>query len=110
MMKIAHPYLPPRPADAPPEPELWRPGVLEEMATQAGLAPGEAFDITWAYEYPDEETLGRALMAPAGIAVLVGPEREAEVRTAIVEGLTPFRTAQGSYRLQNEFRCLIARA
>jgi SAM-dependent methyltransferase len=110
MMKIAHPYLPPRPPDAPPEPELWKPGVLEQMATQAGLEPGEAFDITWAYEYPDADTLGRAMVAPAGIAVLVGPEREAEVRTAIVEGLGPFRTKQGSYRLQNEFRCLIAHA
>jgi SAM-dependent methyltransferase len=110
MMRIAHPYLPPRPPDAPPEPELWRPGVLEEMATRAGLEPGEAFDISWAYEYADSETLGRALMAPAGIAALVGPEREAEVRAAIVDGLAPFRTGQGSYRLRNEFRCLIARA
>jgi SAM-dependent methyltransferase len=110
MMKIAHPYLPPRPPDAPPEPEFWRPGILEKMATKAGLEPGEAFDITWAYEYPDAETLGRALIAPAGIAVLVGPDHEAEMRTAIVEGLAPFRTAQGSYRLQNEFRCLITRA
>jgi len=110
MMKIAHPYLPPRPADAPPEPELWRPGVLEGMAARAGLAPGEAFDLTWSYEYPDSETLGRAMMAPAGIAALVGPEREDEVRTAIVEGLEPYRTDEGSYRLENEFRCLIARA
>jgi SAM-dependent methyltransferase len=110
MMKIAHRFLPPRPPDAPPEPELWRPGVLEEMATEAGLRPGEAFDVTWAYEYPDAETLGRAMLAPAGIAALVGPEREAEVRAAIVDGLARFRTEEGSYRLQNEFRCLIARA
>src|SRR5215218_8339933 len=95
MMKIAHRYLPPRPADAPPEPELWRPGVLEGMAARAGLAPGEAFDLTWSYEYPDSETLGRAMMAPAGIAALVGPEREDEVRTAIVEGLEPYRTDEG---------------
>jgi SAM-dependent methyltransferase len=110
MMKIAHPYLPPRPPDAPREPEFWKPGVLEEMATEAGLEPGEAFDLTWAYEYPDPDTLGRAMMAPAGIAVLVGAEREAEVRDAIVEGLAAFRTEQASYRLQNEFRFLIAHA
>jgi SAM-dependent methyltransferase len=96
MMAIAHPYLPPRPADAPPEPEYWRPGVLEDVATRAGLEPGEAFDLTWAYEYPDAETLGRALMAPAGIAKLVGPEREHEVREAIVEGLAGFRDPTGA--------------
>ena len=110
MMKSAHPFLPPRPPDAPPEPEFWKPGVLEGMAAQAGLEPGEAFDITWAYEYPDVETLGRAMMAPAGIAKLVGSGHEPEVRAAIVDGLAPFRTEHGSYRLQNEFRCLIARA
>jgi SAM-dependent methyltransferase len=110
MMAIAHPYLPPRPADAPPEPEYWRPGVLEDVATSAGLTPEEAFDLTWPYEYPDEETLGRAMMAPAGIAALVGPEREEEVRAAIVEGLAPYRTSDGVYRLENEFHFLIARA
>jgi SAM-dependent methyltransferase len=110
MMKVAHRYLPPRPLDAPPEPDFWKPGVLEDLATAAGLEPGQAFDIIWAYDYPDAETLGRAMMAPAGLANLVGPEREAEVRTAIAEGLARFRTEEGSYRLQNEFRCLIARA
>jgi SAM-dependent methyltransferase len=110
MMAIAHPYPPPRPADAPPEPEYWQPGVLEDVATSAGLSPGEAFDLTWAYTYPDEETLGRAMMAPAGIAALVGPEREGEVRAAIVEGLAPFRAPEGGYRLENQFHFLIARA
>jgi SAM-dependent methyltransferase len=110
MMAIAHPYLPPRPADAPPEPEYWRPGVLEELAAAADLRPGHAFDLTWAYEYPDGETLGRAMLAPAGLAALVGPERESEVRSAIVEGLAPYRTPEGGYRLENEFHCLIAHA
>ena len=84
--------------------------MLEELATRAGLTPGEAFDVTWAYEYPDEETLGRALMAPAGIATLVGPEREEEVRAAIVEGLAPYRRPEGGYRLTNEYHFLIAHA
>jgi SAM-dependent methyltransferase len=110
MMAIAHPYLPPRPADAPPEPEYWTPGVLEDLATHAGLMPEESFDLTWAYEYPDEETLGRAMMAPAGIATLVGRDREQQVRAAIVQGLANYRTSEGRYRLENEFHFLIARA
>jgi hypothetical protein len=80
------------------------------VATDAGLTPVEAFDLTWAYEYPDEETLGRAMMAPAGIAVLVGPDREDALRAAIVEGLAPYRTPDGRYRLSNEYHFLIARA
>jgi SAM-dependent methyltransferase len=110
MMTIAHRYLPPRPTDAPPEPEYWRPGVLERLATEAGMMPEQAFDLTWAYEYPVRETLGRAMVAPAGIATLVEPGREEELKAAIVDGLEPFRTPQGEYRLANEFHFLIARA
>jgi hypothetical protein len=46
----------------------------------------------------------------AGLAVLAGPEREGELREAIVDGLASYRSADGSYRLSNEHRFLIARA
>jgi SAM-dependent methyltransferase len=110
MKAIARPFFPPRPADAPAEPDYAEPGVLEDMATRAGLTPEAAFDTTWAYEFPDNETAGRALVAPAGIAAIVGPEREDELRQAIVAGLAAHRTATGGYRLSNEFHFLIARA
>lgn len=109
MKQIARPFLPPRPADAPPDPDLSQPGVLEALARQAGLTPETEFDATWAFEYPDAETLGRAMVAVAGLAVLAG-EREDELRTAIVDGLAPYRLADGSYRLRNEFHFLIARS
>lgn len=110
MKEIVRPFMPARPADAPPEPDYSKLGVLEDIATQARLEPEGAFDATWAYEYPDEETLRRALVAPAGIAALVGAGQEDAVKDAIVEGLAPRRTADGSYRLHNEFHYLIARA
>jgi SAM-dependent methyltransferase len=110
MKVIARPFLPPRPPGAPSAPELWRPGALEELAGQAGLTPEAVFDAAWAYEYPDEDTLGRAMLAPAGLGSIVGPAREDELRSAIVEGLAPYRTAAGGYRLENEYRYLIARA
>jgi hypothetical protein len=75
---------------------------------EAGLTPEREFDADWILEYPDAETLGRALVAVAGLAVLAGPEREQELRTAIVDGLTPYRTRDGSYRLSNEYHYLIA--
>jgi SAM-dependent methyltransferase len=110
MKEIVRPSMPPRPADAPPEPDYSKPGVLEDLVTQAGLTPQSAFDTAWAYEYPDEETVRRALVAPAGIAVLVGPDREEQVKDAIIAGLAPRRTSDGGYRLHNEFHYLIARA
>jgi SAM-dependent methyltransferase len=110
MKAIVRPFMPPRPDDAPPEPDYSEPGVLEDIATRAGLDPETTFESTWSYEFGDEETVGRALVAPAGIAVLVGPDREDEVKDAIVGGLGTYRTDDGSYRLQNTFHSLIARA
>jgi SAM-dependent methyltransferase len=110
MKVIARPFFPPRPADAPAEPDYSQPGVLEDLATRAGLVPGDAFDVTFAYEFPDDDTLRRALVAPAGIAVLAGADREQELGDAIVAGLAAHRAADGSYRLQSEFHCLVARA
>ena len=110
MKAVIRPFMPPRPADAPPEPDYAEPGVLEGIAAEAGLDPDCAFDTTWSLEFRDDDTLRRALVAPAGIAVLVGPEREEEVKDAIVGGLAPYRRPDGSYRLQNTFHFLLARA
>jgi hypothetical protein len=110
MKVIARPFFPPRPADAQAEPDYSEPGVLEEIATRAGLTPEQAFDVTWTLDFPDDETTRRALVAPAGIAVIVGPDRERELGDAIIAGLADHRTPDGHYRLQNEFHFLIARA
>ena len=44
MKQIARPFLPPRPPDAPPEPDLSQPGALEALAAEAGLTPESEFD------------------------------------------------------------------
>jgi SAM-dependent methyltransferase len=106
---IMRPYMPPPPPGAPAAFDLWQAGVLESIATEAGLTPERTFDVSWAYEYPDEESLGRAMVAPAGAGELVGPSREPQLRQQIVAALEPYRTEAG-YRLGNEFHCLVARA
>jgi SAM-dependent methyltransferase len=110
MKQLARPFLPPRPPDAPADPDFSQPGLLEALVTKAGLTAEDEFDTTWALEYPDEETLSRAMIAVAGLAVLVGPEREEELKTAIVDGLAAYRRTDGSYGFSNEFHYLIARA
>jgi SAM-dependent methyltransferase len=110
MKQIARPFLPPRPKEAPPDPDLSQPDLLRELASQAGLIPETEFDAAWAFVYPDAETLGRAMVAVAGLAVIAGPEREQELTNAIVDGLAGYREPDGSYRLSNEYHYLIARA
>jgi hypothetical protein len=50
------------------------------------------------------------MVAVAGLALIAGPEREQELKTAIVDGLAAYRQTDGSYRLANEYHYLIARA
>jgi len=110
MKQVARPFLPPRPTDAPPDPDLSQPGLLRELAVAAGLTPDEEFAATWTLEYPDVATLERAMVSVAGLAEIVGPEREPELTRAISDGLARFRRDDGSYALSNEFHYLIAQA
>jgi SAM-dependent methyltransferase len=107
---VLRPFFPPPPAGAPPAPALWQPGALEDLAHAAGLAPIDAFEHSYPMHYPDAETLGRRLVAAAGIAKLVGPDREPGVREALIAALEPRRRADGSYHLDNAFHYMIAEA
>jgi SAM-dependent methyltransferase len=100
------PFLPP----SEPGPALWKTGVLEEIATAAGLTPEDAFDVAWVYDYPDEEELVRAMLSPGLAVAAIRSSGEEAVRDAIVEALAPYRTPSGGYRLENEWHYLVARA
>jgi SAM-dependent methyltransferase len=89
---------------------LWEPGVLEGLAAQAGLVPERAFDLQWAYEYADEAELTRGMMSAGGFGAIAGGDRQDAARASIVEALAVCRTPEGSYRLDNEWHYLIARA
>ena len=83
--------------------------MLERIAAGAGLVPASAFDHRWAFHYPDDQTLARAMLA-AGTSRPGRAEQLLALRAAIVEALAPHRTAEGAYRLENEWHYLVARA
>lgn len=105
---IIRPFFPGFDPSAPPPPDLAAPGALEGLATAAGLTPAEAFDMSWAYLYADDDALARSLLSAGGVGDAAG-EREPEVRQELIEVLAPFRTA-GGYRLENTWHFLIATA
>src|SRR5688572_4429651 len=107
---LVRPFFPGYDPDAPPPPDLFVAGVLEEIATAAGLRPKEAYDVSWAYVYDDDDALLRGMLAAGGVGDAAGPEREAELRAGLLEVLAPFRDATGGYRLENEWHTLIATA
>jgi SAM-dependent methyltransferase len=107
MKAAVAPFLPGGGARTKP-PDFWKPGILEAMAAEAGLMPRSAFDVRWAYEYPDEEALVRGMLAAGGLALVAEAEGGDAVRTAILESLAPYRTPSGGYRLDNEYHYVVA--
>jgi SAM-dependent methyltransferase len=102
--------MPAPPSGAVPQRGLWEPGVLEEIATAAGLVPEAAFDTSWAFAYEDDAALARGMLAPGLVVEAARAVGEEPVRRAILDALAPYRTADGGYRLENEWHYLIARA
>ena len=88
----------------------WRPGIVEELAIAAGLEVERSFDTTSVYEYANDSALTTAMAAAGGAAVVAGPDREHELRAAILEELAHCRQGDGSYRVSNEWHVVIARA
>lgn len=102
-----------RPGDPRPgaeRPPLWKPGVLEQLATAAGLSPDSSFDLRTDFEFPDEQSLRRHMLAPGGVTEAIRHSGELKVTDAIARALEPRRRPDGSYRLENEWHYLLTRA
>jgi SAM-dependent methyltransferase len=110
MRRSLGPFLPPPDPGAAARPPLYRAGILEAMASEAGLRPEVAFDHAWAYHYRDEGALARSLLSPGAAVQAIHAAGESVVRTAILEAMAPYRECDGGYRLPNEWHHLIARA
>ena len=106
---IVRPLFPGYDPDAPPPPDLAVAGVLEGIAAAAGLPPGEAYDVSWAYVYEDDDAMLRGMLSAAGVGDAAG-DGEPALRDGLLEALAPFRTARGGYHLENEWHTLVATA
>ena len=84
--------------------------MLEGLVAASGLTIADDFVTSWSAEFPDEQTLRRAMLAVAGLALLAGPDREHELGDAIARGMEPYRTPDGGYSLRNEYRIVVSRA
>jgi SAM-dependent methyltransferase len=92
------------------QPPLWKPGVLEQIATAAGLEPESSFDLSTGFEFSHREALIRHMLAPGPVGEAVRHAGEPAVADAIATALAPWRRPDGSYRLENEWHYLLARA
>ena len=90
------------------EPALYDEGVLEGIASEAGLTPKEAGYLKVPEEYPNLETMLRGYMAAAPFVRAARAAGEEAVRAALTEALRPLETSAGRCRLTDELRYLIA--
>lgn len=104
------PYMPPPDPDAPRGGDLWQPGSLEGIASEAGLTPVRTFDSMWAYEYPDENAVVRGMLSAGGIGLIAEQVGGGVMESAIVQAFEPYRTASDGYRLENEWHSLLTTA
>ena len=103
------PLLPAPPPGAPGPFALSDEVALPAFASQAGLEPIEVFDVDGPFVYPDQKTAVRGLNS-SGVAVrAIENSSEQAVTEAHLNAITPFRNADGSYRINASFRCLLAR-
>jgi hypothetical protein len=66
-------------------------------------------DVDVPFECPDQATYERALAASACAVDAIEHSGEERVRAALCEAGAPFRRPDGSYRLENRLRYVIAR-
>jgi SAM-dependent methyltransferase len=102
--------LPPPPPAAPGPFALSEPGALEHLAGQAELAPASASEVVTRWEYPDQQTALRGLLAAGPAAKAIETAGEECVAAAVSDAISPFRTAAGGYAIENTWRYLIATA
>lgn len=100
-------FLPPPPPGTPGPFTLSMDGALEDLVTQAGMTPGEIEIADCPWQYPDEQTLLRALLSTAPSILAIQHAGEAAVRDAILTALAPFKTYTGGYRIGNNARYMM---
>ena len=103
------PLMPPPPPGALGPFALSDQTALRKFASDAGLRPGDVFDVEAPFAYPDEATALRAFNASGVAARARENSSETAVTEAHAKAIAPFRRADGSYRIKASFRCLLAR-
>jgi len=102
--------LMPPPAGAAGPFALSEPGRLEELAESAGLRPERAAEVPTPFSYPDLETAIRTQLSAGPARRAIEHAGESATREALGAAFAASRRSDGSYRQDNVFRFLVARA
>ena len=109
VLRALRPLLPSAPDGTPGPFALSDPGALEALVEGSGLAPAAHGYIEVTFEYPDEQALLRGNRANGPVILAERTSGEVAVVDALRGAIEPFRTASGAYRIETEWRYVIAR-
>ncbi len=110
VVKAMATLLPPPPPGTPGPFALSDPGVMEAMLSKAGLTPGDATDVDTPFDFADGDAAYRAFAASGPGILAIRKTGADKLRAVLLAALAPFKTASGSYHLDNKFRFVVARA
>ncbi|MBV9941261.1 MAG: class I SAM-dependent methyltransferase [Solirubrobacterales bacterium] len=102
--------IPPRRSTSPGPLSLSKPGLLDKLVQASGLCVTNAGYLEGRFDYPDQAAMLRG-QRTGQVAVL--GERvagEAVVTDALVRAYAPYRTSSGGYRIDFEWRYVLALA
>jgi SAM-dependent methyltransferase len=108
VLKAVGSLMPPAPPGAPGPFALSPPGAVEALVETAGLTVLRAVEVSCPMAYPDLETAVRGLASSGPSAVARATAGDDALRAVLVESLAPFGRPDGSYRLENVFRYVVA--
>ncbi len=106
-MKAVADLLPPPPPGVVGPFALSADGALEALLDRAGLGHATTFDVACAFWFPDLRTLLRGVLSSGNYVKAVSVRGREHVAHAITNAVADHRTADGSYQLDNVFRCSI---
>jgi SAM-dependent methyltransferase len=101
------PYMPQQPPKKPGRKPLFTDGVLEDLAVNAGLNPGEAENIECIWNFENEATAVRGILSAGGIVTAIEINGEQKIGEIVSAALQQFRHSTGAYRLKNTFKCMV---
>ncbi|SEO00746.1 hypothetical protein SAMN05216267_101559 [Actinacidiphila rubida] len=82
---------------------------LVDLARDAGLRPDGSGRVSCPFGYPDLDSAVRGLLSTGLFDAAVDATDQQQVDKEISEALHPFRRADGSVRMENVFRYVVAR-
>lgn len=109
-LKALGALMPPPPPGAPGPFALSDETRLKGLATDAGLTPLVIADVQCPWVYPSLDEALRGMLSAGPVERAMRASSYEQARDAVAASIAPYCAPSGSYRLDNTFRYLVARA